>query len=176
MLTPANFLTYTQWAGLATLVLALIVVLGFVLQWSFRFRLVGAAALMGVLTVGLFGLSLAPFTRTLIPGAVRYSLVYDIGAAQVVIAVPPQVTKSELEATLRQAASNLFSPGRLGRGQDQLTIRARTVIHPEPGVSQPLLLGQVKRSLGARDDSQMQITLFPENLALLPQSANLSSS
>jgi hypothetical protein len=35
-------------------------------------------------------------------------------------------------------------------------------------VSDPLYLGEVKRSLYVRDDDQMEITLFRENLAKLP--------
>lgn len=176
MPTTADFLTATEWAGILTLILAVVTGLGFFLQWGVRFRLVGATGFIAVLTVGLFGLSLEPFTRTVIPGAVRFSLVYDNGATQAVIAVPNQVTESELEATLRQAASDLFSSGRLGRrGDDQLTIRARTMVHleaeaPKPKVSQPLYLGQAKRSLIERDDQQMQIEIYSENFAQLPQS------
>jgi hypothetical protein len=64
----------------------------------------------------------------------------------------------------------LFSYGRLGGGTDnQLTIRARTLIHPKPGVSKPLFLGQVKRSLATRNDEQMVIDIFPESFAQLPK-------
>lgn len=169
--TTSTFLTITQWVGIATLACAALAVLGFVLQWGIRFRLVGATGLLGVLTFGLFALSLVPLSRTVIPGAIRYSVIYDSGATQIAIALPRQVTESELEATLRQAASDLFSPGRLGRGDNRLTIRARTILHPQPGVSQPLYLGQIKRSLSLRNDPQMEITLDQENLARLPQSS-----
>lgn len=162
-----DFLTLTQWAGIATVTCAAITILGFILQWGIRFRLVGATGFLGVLTGGLFALSLVPFTRTVIPGAVRFSLVYDTGATQTVIAVPPKISHDELEATLRQAASDLYSYGRLGQAENRLTIRARTVIHPEPGVSQPLYLGQVKRSLSNRDDDQMAIEIYRDKLALI---------
>jgi hypothetical protein len=103
---------------------------------------------------------------------VRYSTVFDSGADQVVIVVPPTITETELRATLQQAASNLFSVGRLSRrGQQQLTIRARTVLHPEAGVSEPLVLGQVKRSLFVKDDDKMEIQIFPKSLAKLPPAA-----
>jgi hypothetical protein len=179
MLTPADFLTYTQWAALATLALAALTLLSFLLKWGLRFRLVGVTGFVAVLTVGLLGLSFVPFTRTVIPGAVRFSTVYDSGATQVVIAVPPTITASELDATLRQAASDLFSPGRLSRGENQLTIRARTVLHPEPGLSEPLYLGQIRRSLSDREDGQMTIEISPDSLAKLPApaiSANESPS
>ncbi|MBW4574554.1 MAG: Ycf51 family protein [Aphanothece sp. CMT-3BRIN-NPC111] len=170
MLTTADFLTATQWVGALTLVCAAITVLGFFLKWGIRFRLVGITAFIGVLTGGLFALSLVPFTRTLIPDAVRYSLIYDTGAAQTVIAVPPKITESQLDATLRQAAADLFSSGRLSQGRSQLSIRARTILHPEPGVSQPLFLGEVKRSLSSRSDEEMSIEIYHNNFAKLPKS------
>lgn len=167
MLTTADFLALTQWVGITTLACAALTVLGFMFKWGIRFRLVGATGFLGVLTGGLFALSLVPFTRTVVTGAVRFSVVYDSGGTQAVIAVPPQISESELSATLRQAASNLYSFGRLGRDEDKLTIRARTIIHPEPGISKPLYLGQVKQSLANRKDEQMAIEIYQEKLAQL---------
>lgn len=170
MLTTANFLTFAQWTGILALVLAAIALLGFVFKWGIRFRLVGVTGFMLVLTGGLFALSLVPFTRSVIPGAVRFSLVFDNGGNQAVIVVPPSITQTELDATLRQAASDLFSYGRLGGSDSKLTIRARTIVHPEPGVSKPLFLGQVKRSLVTREDEQMAIDIYSERFAQLPKS------
>ena len=168
MFSSDDFARFTQWSGIASLIFAFITLLGFVLKWGIRFRLAGATGFMLVLTAGLFPLSLTPLTRTVIPGAVRYKLVFDNGSSQAVIATPLQITSSELDATLRQAASDLFSYGRLGTPQDnQLTIRARSIVHPEPGLSVPLYLGQVKRSLSSRDDSGMQIDIYEDNLAKL---------
>lgn len=170
MPTTDDFLTYAQWAGIATLAFAALAGLGFLFRWGIRFRLVGTTGFMVVLTVGLLTLGLIPFTRTVVPGAVNFSTVFDSGAAQAVIVVPPTITESQLTATLEQAASDLFSMGRLSRGEDLLTIRARTVLHPEPGVSEPLVLGQIKRSLSVRNDENMSIEVFQKNLAKLPTS------
>lgn len=168
MFSTDDFARYTQWSGIATLIFAFITLLSFIFKWGIRFRLAGATGFMLVLTGGLFPLSLTPLTRTVIPGAVRYKLVYDSGSSQAVIATPSQISSSELDATLRQAASDLFSYGRLGTRQDnQLTIRARSIVHPEPGLSVPLYLGQVKRSLSDRDDSGMQIDIYEDNLEKL---------
>jgi hypothetical protein len=169
MLTTTDFLTITQWVGIVTLACGILTGVGFVFQWGFRFRLVGVTSFLGVLTSGLFVLSVVPFTRTVIPGAVHFSVVYDNGGNQTVITVPQPIKESELEATLRQAASDLFSYGRLGGADQQLTIRARTIIHPAPGVSQPLFLGAAKRSLATRNDAQMVIDIYPESFAQLPK-------
>jgi len=158
---------YAQWAGILTVALAILTVIAFILKWGFRFRLVGVTSFMAVIAAGIFGLGLGLFARTEIPGAVRYSLVYDTGGAQTVVSVPSSITDSQLEATMQQAAADLYSPGRSGRGRDYLTIRVRTIIHPEPGVSQPLFLGEVRRSLATRYDDKMAIEIFPEKVAIL---------
>ncbi|MGB3760047.1 MAG: Ycf51 family protein [Rivularia sp. (in: cyanobacteria)] len=168
MFSTDDFARYTQWSGIGTLIFAFITFLAFIFKWGIRFRLVGATGFLLVVTGGLFPLSLTPLTRTVIPDAVRYKLVFDNGSSQAVISTPPQITPSELDATLKQAASDLFSYGRLGTPQDnQLTIRARSIVHPEPGLSVPLYLGQVKRSLSSRDDSGMQIEIYEDNLEKL---------
>ncbi|HEY9676000.1 MAG TPA: Ycf51 family protein [Waterburya sp.] len=169
MLTNSDFLTFGQWSGILTIACGVIAILGFILKWGIRFRLVGATGFMVVLTAGLFALGLVPFSRAVIPGAAHFSIVYDNGGNQTVITVPQNLTETELEATLRQAASDLFSYGRLGGADQQLTIRARTIIHPEAGVSKPLFLGQVKRSLATRNDEQMAIEIYPESFAQLPK-------
>ena len=166
MLSTTELLLAAKWFGIATIGFFLLTTLGFILKWGFRFRLVGVTGFMGVLTVGLFGLSLGLFNRVDIPGSVPYTLVYDNGATQTVVAVSPTITESELAATIEQAAGDLFSPGRLG-GVNQLTIRVRTIIHPEKGVSEPLYLGEVKRSLSQREDENLEIKIFPETLAKL---------
>ena len=169
MPSTAEFLQFTQWSGIATIFFAVLAILGFILKWGIRFRLVGTTGFMLVLTAGLFSLSLVPISRTVVPGAVRYSLIYDNGATQAVIAIPQQITPSALDATLRQAASDLYSYGRSGIGDNSLTIRARTIIHPESGISVPLYLGQVKRSLANREDSQMAIEIYQDKFAQLPK-------
>jgi hypothetical protein len=170
MLTTANFLQYTQWSGIATLVFTALVVLAFIFKWGIRFRLVGTTGFMLVLTAGLFGLSIVPLSRTVIPGAVRYTLIYDNGSNQAVIATSPKITPTQVEATLRQAANNLFSYGRSGTLQDDnLTVRARTIIHPEPGVSVPVYLGEVKRSLISHQNSPITVKIYTDKFAQLPK-------
>lgn len=176
MLTPAEFLDATKWSAIITLALAALTAIAFFFQWGLRFRLVGATGFMGVLTAGLFALSVVPITRTVVPGAVRYTTVYDSGATQVVIKVAPEITQSELEATLSQAASNLFGPGRLGPPGEPPTIRARTLIHPTDNVSQLLYLGEVQRSQSAQSNQKYAVTLDPDSLATLAKAQATASA
>jgi hypothetical protein len=91
---------------------------------------------------------------------VRFNRVYDNGANQIVISVPVTVSSTEVEATLKQAANNYFSLGRISTdGNEQMVIRARTLIHPRPGLTKPLYLGSAYRTLGTKENDQIEIKL-----------------
>lgn len=172
MPTPAEFLEITKWAGISTLLLGAVTVLAFLLKWGFRFRLVGATGFAAVLTVGLFGLSFEPLIRTQVPGAVPYATVYDSGAAKITITVPQGITESELEATLKQAASNLFKPYRQGAPGETPTIRARTIVHQPGGVSQLVYLGQVQPIPDAETGADLSIKIDAKQLARFAATAD----
>lgn len=170
MITTADFLKYCQWSGIATLAFTALTILALILKWGFKYRLVGATGFMGVLTGGLFALSLVPLTHTAIPGSAHYSLIYDNGQDRATISVVTPISESTLEATLRQAAGDLYSYGRSGRADRQLNIRARTVIHPLPGVSQPLVLGSVTHALADGKNGDLVVKIDRVNLAKVAQS------
>ncbi len=167
-LKTLNFYPYIQWSAIATVAFLLLAVVAFFLNWGFRFRLIGVTAFMGVVTVSILALGLSLTSHVKIPGAMRFARVYDNGANSIVITVQPPISPSELEATLRQAASDYFSYGRVALGGDnKLTIRARTFLHLQPGISQPLYLGQIRRSLGVRNDENIEVKIFTKNLSLV---------
>jgi hypothetical protein len=169
MFTPESLLEYAKYSGIATVALALLTVLGLVLAWGFKFRLVGVTGFMMVLTVGLFGLSLGFSPRVAFPGALRYSVIYDNGNSQAVVAVANDrnLTHTAVEATLQQAAQDLYSFGRVGEADGNMHIRLRSLNHPQPGVSEPLYLGEATRNLTSRDGAQLQIVIDDRNLAKL---------
>ncbi|MBD0335511.1 MAG: Ycf51 family protein [Cyanobacteria bacterium Co-bin13] len=175
MLTPEQFLEITKWAGIGTLTLAAIAALAFVFKWGLRFRLVGATGFAAVLTIGLLGLSFEPFSRTAIPGALPYTTVFDSGAEKIAITVPQTITEPELEATLRQAASNLLKPYRIGSASRVPTIRARTILHDPPGVSQLIYVGQAQPIPNAATGDNLTITLDRQALARLSSIQSSSS-
>ena len=166
-----DFFTYAKWSGIATIVCLIVAIVSFVAGWSFRFRLVGVTGFMGVLTAGIFALGLSLFPHAAIPGAERYVLIYDTGANQAVVAVSPEIEESAIEPTLIQAVTDLYSYGRTGvGGNNQFTVKLRTVLHPQEGVSQPLFLGEAKRMLIDRSNENIEIELFAQNIQQLPTS------
>ncbi len=163
-----EFSMYLKWSGILTIALFVFTIIAFIFNWGFRFRFVGITSFMVVLTVGIFGLSLGFFARTTIPDAVRYGLVYDNAANLTVVNVAPTITKNQVEPTLKQVASDLFSPGRIGLGDTKMTVRLRTLIHPKEGITEPLYLGQVRRSLTDRNDDNLAIEIYSQNVKKLP--------
>ncbi|MFS8885359.1 Ycf51 family protein [Synechococcus sp. H70.2] len=155
--------------------LALLTLLAWLRNWPWKFSLVGYTAFTLVLTAGCFALSLGPIFRSRIPGAAPYTTVYDQGAERAVIAVSPDITPEQLILTLKQAASDLASSGRFSTGSPVFTLQARTVIHPEPGVSEPLLLGTLQQPLG-KQQQQQQIRLEEEAFARLQKLAQVQAA
>jgi hypothetical protein len=168
MFTPESILEYTKYSAVATIAIALLMIIGLVAKWGFRFRLVGVTGFMVVLTVGLFGLGLGLAPRTAFPGASRYTMIYDNGNNQVVIAVPDaHLTYEQTEATLRQAANDLYSYGRGGGADGKMHVRLRTIAHPQPGLSEPLYLGEIARTLTNRNKPEFEIKIDRQQLAKL---------
>jgi hypothetical protein len=165
MLSTAAFAVYCQWFAIGTVVCAVLTVLAFLLKWAFKFRLVGVTGFMGVLTAGLFALSLVPLVHAKIPGALQYSSIYDNGNDIAVIRVQTPITETALDATLRQAAVDLFSYGRSGGSDGTLSIRARTNIHPQKGISQPVFLGEAIRNLRSIDPQAVEINIDRSSLS-----------
>jgi hypothetical protein len=168
MFTPAAFLEYAKYCGFATIAIAVFMVVALLLNWGFRYRLVGVTGFFIVLTVGLFGLSLGLSPHASYPGAVRYSLIYDNGNDRAVVAVAPnKMTPEAAEATLRQAANDLYSFGRVGESDGNLHVRMRAITHPQPGVSEPVYLGEATRNLSNRDTQELKIVVDRQSLSKL---------
>lgn len=163
-----DFFAIAGWLGWAALALAVLTVLAFIFGWGFRFRLVGVTAFTVVLIGGCIGFALGFKQPVSIEGAVAFNVVYDAGGSEAVVAVEPTIAPEAIEPTLKQAAFNLFSRGRYSsQGEQQLHVRLRTIVHPQPGISEPLYLGEVRRSLNQLDDEAMQISTNPKAIARL---------
>ena len=158
---PSLFATAARYCLILAGVLGLMTVVLWVRQVKWRFAFFGYTAFTLVLAAGLGALSLAPIVRTTIPGSVAFTTVFDNNSDRAAIAVPPDITPQQLDPTLRQAAANLYSYGRFSQETSILTIRARTIVHPEVGVSLPIYLGRVQRSMALREDPEMTVELDP---------------
>jgi len=151
---------------------ALAMVFGYFTKQPWRFKAVGYTGFLGVLTAGLFALSLTPLTRPKVEGAKPYEVVFDRGRGRVVIAVDPKITPDQLNLTLQQARSQLFSSGRRGGASEKLLITARTIISIKPGLSQIVPLGQIEVSVNGPLTEKGVVTLNKAGFAQLAQVAS----
>lgn len=168
-LSVDDLLIISKWLAITTVVLGALTTIAFIAGWSWRFRGVGVTSFMGVVAASIFALGVSLYPRIAVEGAERFTVVFDGGGSQIVAAVPAQAISEEaVAATLKQAAYDSYSPGRFGENaSSQLTVRLRTLVHHEGGASEPLFLGQVKRSMSIREDENMEFEIFPENLKKL---------
>ena len=175
-LDPSLFSTAARYCLLLAGVLGLVTVVLWVRQVKWRFALFGYTAFTLLLAAGLGALSLAPIVRPIIPGAAAFTTVFDDNSTRATIAVSPDITPDRLDPTLRQAAANLYSYGRFSSSTSTLTIRARTIVHPEEGISLPIYLGQIRRSMALRDDPKMMVEVDPAAFAQLRQYVSASEA
>lgn len=166
-LDPSLFATAARYCLIFAGLLGFFTIVLWVRQVKWRFAFFGYTAFTLVLAAGLGALSLAPIVRTPVPGAMAFSTVFDNNSERAAIAVSPDITPEQLEPTLRQAAANLYSYGRFSTTTNILTIRARTIVHPEEGISLPIYLGQVQRSMVQRDDVDMKVDIYADGFAKL---------
>lgn len=159
MSTFINLSNYFEWSLIITIISLLLVILSFILSWKNRFRLVGISGFMIVLTVGLFGLNIGLLNRHRIITSSSSSRVYDNASDQIVISVEPSITEEELFMALREAAQNYFVYGRSAGKDNQLTLRARVLLHVNEKEDLPLYLGKAEQKLNFHNDNHPEINI-----------------
>lgn len=166
MFSTEQLVLVAEGLAIAMVIFGAVTTLAFIANWGFRFRMVGVTSFTGVLAGGALGLSLALYQRPMIPNAQAFVRVYDRSAGQLVISVNPKMTPEQLEATLKQAAIDLSSPGR-SSADGMITVRARVLVHTEPGLTQPLYVGVAVRSLDSKrtDVDNIQVQIDAETLS-----------
>ncbi|UFP96853.1 Ycf51 family protein [Gloeobacter morelensis] len=152
--------------GIVTILAAAVTLVAWLTQQKWRFRAFGTTAFLVVLTSGVWTLAILPsIVRPKVPGAEKFSIVFDRGANRAVIVVAPTITAAALATTLRQAAVDLRSTGRSLAGGGTFLIQARTVVHPRPGVTRVLYVGALERKAGQAQEQEPAITVDEAALA-----------
>jgi hypothetical protein len=135
-----------QWLGIASGVLALLMVVGFVARWGIRFRLVGITSFTTLLAISCAAFAISYSPRQTIDGAVSVPVVFDNGADLVVAAAPADLPAEAAAPTVLQVASNLRGSGR-NTPDGLVTVRLRRVEPAGDGVSRPEVLAEAQRDL-----------------------------
>lgn len=135
-----------KWLGLASGVLAVLMVVGFLARWGIRFRLVGITSFTTLLAISCAAFAISYSPRLTIEGAVSVPVVFDNGADLVVAAAPADLPPEAVVPTVRQVASNLRGNGR-NTPAGSVTVRLRRVEPVGDGVSRPVVLAEAQRNL-----------------------------
>jgi hypothetical protein len=135
-----------RWLGIASGVLALLMVAGFVGRWGIRFRLVGITSFTTLLAISCAAFAVSYSPRQTIPGAFSVPVVFDNGNDLVVAAAPPELLPEAFAPTVEQVARNLRGSGR-STPDGLVTVRLRRVEPAGVGLSRPVVLAEAQRDL-----------------------------
>ena len=135
-----------KWLGIASGVLAVLMVVGFLARWGIRFRLVGITSFTTLLAISCAAFAISYSPRLNIEGAVSVPVVFDNGADLVVAAAPADLAPEAFAPTVQQVASNLRGSGR-NTSDGLVTVRLRRVEPAGEGVSRPVVLAEAQRDL-----------------------------
>jgi hypothetical protein len=146
MSTDPILLVAGEWLGAASGVLALITIAGYLLRWGVRFRLVGITSFTALLAVSCLAFAVSYRPRVMVEGAVSVPVVFDNGAELVVAAAPADLAAAAATPSAEQVARNLRGNGRQS-DDASVVVRLRRVELVAPGLSQPVILAEVRRDL-----------------------------
>ena len=146
MSTDPILLVAGEWLGAASGVLALITIAGYLLRWGVRFRLVGITSFTALLAVSCLAFAVSYRPRVMVEGAVSVPVVFDNGAELVVAAAPADLQAAAALPSAEQVARNLRGNGRQS-DDASVVVRLRRVELVAPGLSQPVILAEVRRDL-----------------------------
>jgi hypothetical protein len=132
--------------GIASGLLAVLMVVGFWARWGFRFRLVGITSFTTLLALSCAAFAISYTPRVSVPGAIGVPVVFDNGADLVIAAAPDSLPAAAAAPSVEQVARNLRGSGRSST-DGQVTVRLRRVESAGDGISRPVVLAEVSRDL-----------------------------
>lgn len=135
-----------RWLGIASGVLALLMLAGFLGRWGIRFRLVGITSFTTLLAISCVAFAISYSPRQQVEGAVHVPVVFDNGADLVVAAAPADLPSAAIAPSLEQVALNLRGSGR-AVADGQVLVRLRRVETDGEGLSRPVVLAEARRDL-----------------------------
>lgn len=135
-----------RWLGIASGLLAVLMVVGFWARWGFRFRLVGITSFTTLLALSCAAFAISYTPRVSVPGAIGVPVVFDNGADLVIAAAPDSLPAAAAAPSVEQVARNLRGSGRSST-DGQVTVRLRRVESAGDGISRPVVLAEASRDL-----------------------------
>ncbi len=143
-------LTAGEWLGIAGAALLVLTLVGFLLRWGIRFRLVGVTSFTVLLSLSCLAFAVSYAPRAKVDGAVSVPVVYDNGSDLVIAAAPADLAPEAFGPTVQQVALNLRGGGRKG-DHGTVHVRLRRVEAQAPGLDRPVILAEASRNLISGD-------------------------
>jgi hypothetical protein len=137
-------LTAGEWLGVASAVLLVLTVVGFLVRWGIRFRLVGITSFTVLLSLSCLAFAVSYTPRQLVEGAISVPVVFDNGSDLVIAAAPAQMAPEAYDPSVQQVALNLRGSG---RGTQRVEVRLRRVEPKGDGSDVPVVLATAIRNL-----------------------------
>lgn len=148
-------LTAGEWLGIAGAALLVLTLVGFLLRWGIRFRLVGVTSFTVLLSLSCLAFAVSYAPRAQVDGAVSVPVVFDNGSDLVIAAAPAGLATEAYGPTVEQVALNLRGSGRKG-DNGVVHVRLRRVEAQGPGLDRPVILAEASRDLASG-----AVTLMP---------------
>ena len=127
--------------GAAGGVLLVLTVIGFVVRWGVRFRLVGVTSFTLLLAISCLAFAVSYVPRVSVPGARSVPVVYDNGTDLVVAAAPDDLAPEAIRPTLEELTRNVHGSGRTS-DDGRVHVRLRRLEPAGEGASRPVVLGE----------------------------------
>ncbi len=128
------------WLGI---VLFLVTLISFALNFKFKFRLTGATIFAFLLSISSWAFLQSYSENVKIEGSIYSPIVYDNGYDLIIAKASDDFPKEAIKPTLEQISRNLKKGSRSGKN---VTIRVRRIDKIEKGISKPVILGEIQKN------------------------------
>ena len=129
--------------GIIGLILFLITLICFILNFSLKFRLTGATIFSFLLSISSWSFLQSYSENIKVEGAIYTPIVYDNGYDLIIAKASKDFPEESIKPSLKQISENLKEGSRSGK---EVTIRIRGLQKITENISKPVILGEVKKS------------------------------
>ena len=129
--------------GLLGILLFLLTLISFILNFNFKFRITGATIFSLLLSLSSWAFIQSYSENIKIEGAKYVPIVYDNGFDLIIAKANVDFPSEAIEPTLKQFSENLKKGSRSG---SQVKIKIRALEKISENVSKPIILGETKKN------------------------------
>ena len=130
--------------GFLGIILFIFTVIAFIFNFSFKFRIIGATIFSLLLSLSSWAFIQSYSEKVVIEDAKYVPIVYDNGFDLIIAKAEDDFPEESIEPTLKQLSENLRKGSRSGAN---VKIKIRKVEKISDGVSKPVVIGEVQKSV-----------------------------